>query len=117
MTDDDLPISYQAAVRGTPVLSSSGATIGTLEQVLEVPEVDVFDGIVIDTGGIADFRVGQAVACAGAGKANHSEIVSVPGNLVAAVPDGVRLRDAAFTTLGAIAMQGVRRAEPSESVA
>ena len=34
MTDDDLPISYQAAVRGTPVLSSSGATIGTLEHVL-----------------------------------------------------------------------------------
>jgi hypothetical protein len=51
MTDDDLPISYQAAVRGTPVLSSSGATIGTLEHVLEVPEVDVFDGIVIATDG------------------------------------------------------------------
>ena len=51
MNDDDLPISYQAAVRGTPVLSSSGATIGTLEHVLEVPEVDVFDGIVIATDG------------------------------------------------------------------
>ena len=49
MSDDDLPISYQAAVRGTPVLSSSGATIGTLEHVLEVPEVDVCDGIVIAT--------------------------------------------------------------------
>ncbi len=70
-------------------------------------------GIVLDTGGIADFRVGQAVACAGAGKANHAEVVSVPGNLVAAVPDGVLVRDAAFTTLGAIAMQGVRRAEPT----
>jgi predicted dehydrogenase/threonine dehydrogenase-like Zn-dependent dehydrogenase len=70
-------------------------------------------GIVLDTGGIADFRVGQAVACAGAGNANHAEVVSVPGNLVAPVPDGVALRDAAFTTLGAIAMQGVRRAEPS----
>jgi hypothetical protein len=51
MTDDDVPISYQAAVRGTPVLSSTGATIGTLEHVLEVPEVDVFDGIVIATDG------------------------------------------------------------------
>ncbi|HEX7291026.1 MAG TPA: bi-domain-containing oxidoreductase [Conexibacter sp.] len=70
-------------------------------------------GIVLDTGGIADFRVGQAVACAGAGNANHAEIVSVPGNLVAGVPGGVSLRDAAFTTLGAIAMQGVRRAEPT----
>jgi hypothetical protein len=46
---DDTPIAYQAAVRGTPVLSSSGTQIGTLEHVLEVPEVDVFDGIVIAT--------------------------------------------------------------------
>src|SRR4029077_243250 len=57
--------------------------------------------------------VGQAVACAGAGHANHAEVVSVPGNLVTAVPEGVPLRDAAFTTLGAIAMQGVRRAQAS----
>ena len=48
MTDDDA-ISYQAAIRGTPVLSSSGTQIGTLEHVLQVPEVDVFDGIVIAT--------------------------------------------------------------------
>jgi hypothetical protein len=46
---DDEAISYQAAARGTPVLSSSGTQIGTLEHVLEVPEVDVFDGIVIAT--------------------------------------------------------------------
>lgn len=70
-------------------------------------------GMVLDTGGLGDFTVGQAVACAGAGQANHAEVVSVPGNLVAPVPAGVGLRDAAFTTLGAIAMQGVRRAEPS----
>ena len=68
-------------------------------------------GVVVHTGGIADFRVGQHVACAGAGRANHAEVVSVPGNLVAAVPDSVSLRDAAFTTVGAIALQGVRRAE------
>jgi len=46
---DDMPISYEAAARGTPVLSSVGTEIGTLEHVLEVPEVDVFDGIVITT--------------------------------------------------------------------
>jgi hypothetical protein len=46
---DDVPISYQAAAPGTPVLSSTGTKIGTLEHVLEVPEVDVFDGIVIAT--------------------------------------------------------------------
>jgi predicted dehydrogenase/threonine dehydrogenase-like Zn-dependent dehydrogenase len=70
-------------------------------------------GVVLDTGGLGDFSVGQAVACAGAGRANHAEVVSIPGNLVAAVPQGVSLRDGAFTTLGAIAMQGVRRAEAS----
>jgi hypothetical protein len=46
---DDTAISYQAAVPGTPVLSSSGTQIGTLEHVLQVPELDVFDGIVIAT--------------------------------------------------------------------
>jgi predicted dehydrogenase/threonine dehydrogenase-like Zn-dependent dehydrogenase len=70
-------------------------------------------GVVLDTGGLSDFSVGQAVACAGAGRANHAEVVSVPGNLVAPVPEGVELHEAAFTTLGAIAMQGVRRAEAS----
>ena len=70
-------------------------------------------GIVLDTGGVADFTVGQRVACAGAGNANHAEVVSIPANLVAAVPDDVSLRDAAFTTLGAIALQGVRRADPT----
>jgi hypothetical protein len=47
--DDETVISYEAARHGTPVLSSSGSQIGTLEHVLEVPELDVFDGIVIAT--------------------------------------------------------------------
>lgn len=70
-------------------------------------------GVVIDTGGVAEFRVGQLVACAGAGSANHAEVVSVPGNLVVAVPAGVPACCAAFATLGSIALQGVRRLEPS----
>jgi predicted dehydrogenase/threonine dehydrogenase-like Zn-dependent dehydrogenase len=70
-------------------------------------------GTVVDTGGVARFTVGQRVACAGAGRANHAEIVSVPANLVAPVPEGVALEHAAFATLGAIAMQGVRRTEPT----
>ncbi len=50
MPDLEQP-SYEAAAPGTPVLSSAGTQIGTLEHVLEVPEVDVFDGIVIATAG------------------------------------------------------------------
>ncbi len=49
MTDDPA-ISYEAAVRGTPVRSSTGRQIGTLEHVLQVPELDLFDGLVITTG-------------------------------------------------------------------
>jgi hypothetical protein len=43
------PISYQGARRGTPVLSTSGKTIGTLEHVLAVSDLDIFEGIVIAT--------------------------------------------------------------------
>jgi predicted dehydrogenase/threonine dehydrogenase-like Zn-dependent dehydrogenase len=70
-------------------------------------------GTVVDTGGVGRFRPGQRVACAGAGLANHAEVVSVPANLVAPVPEGVELEQAAFATLGAIALQGVRRAAPT----
>ncbi len=47
--DDDTAVSYQAAVPGSRVLSASGHQIGTLEHVLEVPQLDLFDGIVIHT--------------------------------------------------------------------
>jgi len=57
-----------------------------------------------------DFRVGQRVAMAGAGLANHAELNVVPRNLAAAIPDGVSDEEAAFGTLGAIAMHAVRNA-------
>jgi predicted dehydrogenase/threonine dehydrogenase-like Zn-dependent dehydrogenase len=60
---------------------------------------------------VRDIFPGDRVACAGAGKANHAEWVVVPRNLVVRIPDNVSLRDAASATLGAIAMQGVRRAD------
>jgi NADPH:quinone reductase-like Zn-dependent oxidoreductase len=72
-------------------------------------------GVVLDVG--PDVRsgngptVGDRVACAGAGQANHAEIVAVAKNLTVRVPDAVRLEDAAFVTVGAIALQGVRIAD------
>lgn len=69
-------------------------------------------GWVVELGeGIEDLAVGDAVACGGAGFAHHAEFVAVPRNLVVRVPDGVGLEAAATVTLGAIALQGVRRAE------
>ena len=77
-------------------------------------------GIVIETGkGVNDIWKGDKVACAGAGYANHAEVVCVPKNLCAIVPGDVSLEWASFTTLGAIALQGVRQADVKvgESVA
>lgn len=61
--------------------------------------------------GISGFSPGDRVACAGAGYANHAELVFVPHNLCVRIPDQVAMQDAAFTTVGAIAMQGVRQAQ------
>jgi predicted dehydrogenase/threonine dehydrogenase-like Zn-dependent dehydrogenase len=71
-------------------------------------------GIVEAVGaGASDFAPGDRVACAGAGYANHAELVVVPRNLVCRVPDEVPLERAAFATLGAIALQGLRVAAPT----
>jgi len=59
----------------------------------------------------AAFLPGDAVACAGTGYAVHAEIVAVPKNLVCKIPQGVSFEEAAFATLGAIALQGVRQAD------
>jgi len=68
-------------------------------------------GIVEEVGdGIDDFAPGDRVACAGEGMACHAEFVSVPRNLCVHVPDNVDLPDAAFATVGAIALNGVRQA-------
>lgn len=57
------------------------------------------------------FNVGDRVACAGSAYAYHAELNAVPANLAAPIPEGVSFEDAAYTTLGAIAMQGVRQAD------
>jgi predicted dehydrogenase/threonine dehydrogenase-like Zn-dependent dehydrogenase len=78
----------------------------------EMPSGYSCAGVVVDVGeDVTDIRKGDRVACAGAGYANHAGVNVVPRNLVALVPDGVSFEEAAFGTLGAIALQGVRRAE------
>jgi predicted dehydrogenase/threonine dehydrogenase-like Zn-dependent dehydrogenase len=70
-------------------------------------------GVVVEVGrGAEEFKTGQVVACAGNEFALHAEVNWVPRNLCVPVPDGVEPQLAAFATVGAIAMQGVRRAEP-----
>ena len=70
-------------------------------------------GTVVEAGADAGVSPGDRVACAGAGIANHAEYNNVPRNLMVLIPDGVSDEDASFVTLGAIALQGVRIADPT----
>ena len=71
-------------------------------------------GRVVETGPDAGgYKPGDRVAVGGYGYASHAEYNRVPEKLVVPVPDAVSLQDASFTTIGAIAMQGVRRAAPT----
>jgi predicted dehydrogenase len=58
-----------------------------------------------------DISIGTPVACGGAGMALHADYVVVPRNLCVPVPKGMSLQHAAFTTVGAIAMQSIRIAD------
>lgn len=70
-------------------------------------------GTVLEVGSeVKDLYAGDRVACSGAGIANHAEVVSVPRLLTCRVPKNVPFEDASSVTLGAIAMQGVRQAQP-----
>jgi predicted dehydrogenase len=71
-------------------------------------------GIVVEVGeNVHEYRVGDRVACAGAGYANHAEYNYVPRNLLARLPDGVSMEAGAFATVAAIALQGVRQTAPT----
>src|SRR5260370_5638468 len=67
-------------------------------------------GVVIEVGvGVTGFSVGDRIASNG----KHAEMVCVPKNLCARIPDGVSDEAAAFTVIGAIALQGIRLAQPT----
>ena len=67
-------------------------------------------GIILEIGrDIKNFKVGDRVACMGYG-ANHAEFVVVNENLCCKLPKDVTFKEGGFGTIGAIAMQGVRRA-------
>ncbi|MFH0806284.1 MAG: bi-domain-containing oxidoreductase [Candidatus Brennerbacteria bacterium] len=76
-------------------------------------------GRVVEVGAeVVGIKVGDKVACAGQNYASHAEWVFVPKNLIAKIPAGVNEEEAAFSTLGAIALQGIRQANltPGERV-
>ncbi len=88
-------------------------TLGTVQRKLseEAPIGYSSAGRVIEVGArTAGLEVGDLVACAGGGHANHAEIVAIPRNLCARIPAGVQPRDAAFSTIAAISLHAIRLA-------
>ena len=90
------------------------STFRTVKARLETPLALGYScaGVVKEVGrGAEEFQLGDRVACAGMNYASHAETIFVPTNLAVRIPEEVGFDEAAFVTLGAIAMQGVRTAE------
>ena len=95
-------------VRTDGLMPTLHAVRNKLDQPLPLGYCNV--GVVLELGaGVTGFAVGDRVACNG----KHAEIVSVPVNLCARIPDEVSDEAAAFTVVGAIALQGIRLVQPT----
>ncbi len=93
------------------ILPTLQATFNRLDQPLALGYSSA--GAIAAVGeGLKGFRVGDRVACSGGGHAVHAEYDLIPQNLLARIPNGVNTASAAFTALGAIAMNGFRLAAP-----
>lgn len=90
------------------LMPTTEAVLNKLGQPLPLGYCNV--GMVANVGeGVSGFARGDRVASNG----KHAEVVNVPVNLCAKVPDGVSNDEAAFTVLGAIALQGIRLIQPT----
>ncbi len=104
----DLVRKVMDKARRDGIVATLRAVMARLDEPLPLGYSAVGEIVAIGAGLEGAFRVGQRVAVAGAGLANHAELNVVPRSLAAPVPDGVSDEEACFATLGAIAMHGVR---------
>lgn len=89
---------------------ANGATGGNFGKPLGYTASGIVRNIGKDCNG---FEIGDKVAIMGVGYANHASVANVPFNLAAPIPGGVSFEDASTVALGCIAMQGVRRLNPT----
>jgi predicted dehydrogenase/threonine dehydrogenase-like Zn-dependent dehydrogenase len=88
------------------------ATVQKVQEKLNLPKALGYSsaGTVLEADAGAPLRAGDRVACAGQDYASHAEVVVVPRNLVVPLPERLSFDEGAFAALGAIALQGIRRA-------
>ena len=73
-------------------------------------EIDLPRGYRVRVGsGVKGFAAGDRIVSNG----HHAEVVSVPKNLCARVPESVSDDEAAFTVIAAIGLQGIRLVQPT----
>jgi predicted dehydrogenase/threonine dehydrogenase-like Zn-dependent dehydrogenase len=95
-------------IRSEGLLPTLEAVFNKLEQPLPLGYCNA--GVIIEVGeGVTGLAVGDRVISNGP----HAEYVCVPQNLVAKIPDGVSMEEAAFTVISAIGLQGIRLANPT----
>lgn len=104
----DLVGKIVGKARREGVRAALNAALARLDEPLPLGYSAAGEIVAVGAGLEGAFRAGGRVAVAGARLANHAEVNVVPASLVAAVPDGVTDEEAAFATLAAIAMHGVR---------
>lgn len=95
-------------IKSDGLLPTLEAVFNKLDQPLPLGYCNVGKVIAVG-GGVSDFKIGDRVVSNGA----HAEIVSVPVNLVAAIPDKVSDEDACFTVIGSIGLQSIRLVAPT----
>ena len=96
--------------RNEGLLTTVDAAMNKLDQPMALGYSSA--GTILQTGpGLHGFRIGDRVACAGGGHAVHAEFAAIPQILMVPIPNGVDFEQAAFTTVGAVAMQGFRLAD------
>ena len=107
----DLVREVIAKARREGILTAVSAVRSRLDEPLSLGYSSA--GTVIEVGeGVGGISVGDRVACAGAGYAVHAEYATVPHLLTAKIPNlDLTFEEAAFTTMGAVALHGIRTAD------
>lgn len=93
------------------VIDTLSSVFARLEEPMPLGYSAAGEVIAVGTGVAHEFAVGDRVAMAGAGQANHAEVNAVPRNLCVKLPESVAYSQGCYATLGAIALHGVRNAD------
>jgi polar amino acid transport system substrate-binding protein len=88
------------------------ATLRKVQEKLSLPKALGYSsaGVVLEADAGGERRAGERVGCGGQDYASHAEVVVVPRNLVVPLPESLTFEEGSFVAVGAIALQGVRRA-------